>query len=261
MTQAKFREVIVADTQRLTENMHRVCFQGESLTDFPVDSNGGYFKLLFHPETRAAIKSEAELESLGTIKPTLRTYSVRAFNPVTQTLVVDFVLHGEHGEAGPASNWAVQCQVGDTIVIRGPAPAKMVNADADQLMIVGDMTALPAISANLEQLPAEAKGVAIIQINSSADKQALTLPDGIQLVWVDQSQTLLDTVKNYPWPEGVVSVWAACEFLTMRELRNYFKQTRNVSKENMYVSSYWKQGHTEEQHKVIKRQDAEESQV
>jgi NADPH-dependent ferric siderophore reductase len=257
MAQAKFREVTVSVTRRLTENMHRISFQGEALADFPTDSAGGYFKLLFHPETGAAIQAENELESLGTLKPTLRTYTVRTFDANTKTLVVDFVLHGELGDSGPASNWAVQCQVGDTIVIRGPAPAKMINTNADWLMFAGDMTALPAMAANLEQLPETAKGVAFIQINSPEDKQALKVPEGIQLVWVSQSDSLVETVAKYPWPEGSVSVWAACEFISMRGLREYFKQTRQVSKDNLYISSYWKQGHTEEQHKIIKREDAE----
>ena len=256
MAQASFREVTVANTQRLTKNMHRISFKGESLADFPVDSDGGYFKLLFHPSTGGAIKNAVELAELGDQKPTLRTYSVRTFNSESQTLEVDFVIHGEHGDSGPASTWAAHCEVNDTILIRGPAPAKMINHDADWLMLAGDMTALPALAANLAQLPETSKGVAVIQINSEADRQDLNVPKAMEVVWVDQTESLVEAVKSQNWPEGVVSVWAACEFSSMRLLRDYFKQERNVGKENIYISSYWKQGITEEQHKVVKREDA-----
>jgi len=43
----------------------------------------------------------------------------------------------------------------------------------------------------------------------------------------------------------------------MRALRQYFKQERGVAKTHLYISSYWKLDNSEDEHKVIKRQDAE----
>ena len=43
----------------------------------------------------------------------------------------------------------------------------------------------------------------------------------------------------------------------MRALRLYFKQEKAVEKNAVYVSSYWKRGLSEEQHKKVKRTDAE----
>src|SRR5699024_10828967 len=78
--------------------------------------------------------------------PVLRTYTVRAQRQ--DAIDIDFALHGAGG-GGPASAWAVACQPGDTIDIAGPGPKKLVDDSADQVLIVGDMTALPAISVNL----------------------------------------------------------------------------------------------------------------
>ncbi|WP_295798323.1 SIP domain-containing protein [uncultured Microbulbifer sp.] len=55
--------------------------------------------------------------------------------------------------------------------------------------------------------------------------------------------------------EGNPSVWCACEFTTMRHLRRYFRKEREVDAKLGYISSYWKHGLSEEQHKIVKRED------
>jgi NADPH-dependent ferric siderophore reductase len=44
----------------------------------------------------------------------------------------------------------------------------------------------------------------------------------------------------------------------MKALRDFFKKEKNISKENLYISSYWKLGINEDEHKIEKRNDAEE---
>lgn len=261
MAQAKFREVTVAQSERLTPNLQRVWLEGEDLADFPENGSGDYFKLLFNAEGEA-IQSVAELEALDG-KPVLRTYTARKFDAKTGRLTVDFVRHVNNGHTGPASYWADHAKPGDRMVIRGPAVGKTIQTQADSLIFAADMTALPALSAMLEQLPADCVGTAIIEVLSEADQQTLKTPDNVDVHWVvnpepSQANTVLsDAVKALAWPTGKVSVWAACEFSNMKLLRDYFKQDRTVPREHLYISSYWKAGNTEEQHKVVKRADAE----
>ena len=63
-------------------------------------------------------------------------------------------------------------------------------------------------------------------------------------------------MKVLPWFSGVVSVWGACEFDDMRALRGYFRNEKEVQKDKIYISSYWKSDGPEDGHKVIKREDA-----
>ncbi|PZO92929.1 MAG: NADPH-dependent ferric siderophore reductase, partial [Streptococcus pyogenes] len=56
---------------------------------------------------------------------------------------------------------------------------------------------------------------------------------------------------------GQPAVWAACEFHSMRALRHYFKVDRPIPKTHLYISSYWKVDSTEDQHKIVKREDAQ----
>ena len=41
----------------------------------------------------------------------------------------------------------------------------------------------------------------------------------------------------------------------MKKLRNYFQNIKKIEKEYIYISSYWKKGSDQEQHKIIKKKD------
>lgn len=235
----------VLEKTMVTPRMLRVTLGGDGTRRFPADQAGAYVKLL--------------LPVSGQERPLLRTYTVRA--QCEDAIDMDFALHGE-GDGGPACSWAMACTPGDTIEVAGPGSKKQVDNDADWILMVGDMTALPAISVNIEQLPAHARGRAIIEVPDAADRQALPAPENFELEWVinpypGQTTPLLDRVETLDWPDGRISVWAACEFTSMRALRAHLRDVRGVTRQQMYISSYWKQGSDETTHKSIKRADAE----
>lgn len=236
----------VLDKREITPHMLRVTLGGEGMQRFPADQASAYVKLLY-PQPDAD-------------KPLLRTYTVRAQRK--DAIDIDFALHGE-GDGGPASAWAVNCAPGDTIGVAGPGPKKQIDPEADWFLMVGDMTALPAISVNIEQLVPGARGRVIIEVTDAADKQSLPVPDGVELTWVINPQPgratpLVDAVAALDWPDdGSISVWAACEFNSMRALRTHFREVRGVTRGQMYISSYWIHGRDENTHKAIKRADSE----
>lgn len=246
MAKKSARTLVVDSTTRLTPNMQRIVFTGENLHDFPADQESGYFKLLVP-------------SSEDTAQTVMRTYTIRAFDVTSKHLTVDFALHGEHG--GPASRWAQQASVGDCIEMRGPGPKKLVNTEADWFVFAGDMTALPAIACNLEKLAEDAQGYAVIEITSEQDKQDLQHPQGIAIQWVINptpnvhSPAFIEAVQAITWQTGQCGVWVACEFHSMRALRDYFRNTRKVESRFIYISSYWKIDDSEDQHKKAKHAD------
>jgi NADPH-dependent ferric siderophore reductase len=243
MSRPQPRELTVIRTTHITTNMLRVTLGGENIQTIPEDQESGYVKLIF---------------PRGEQKPLVRTYTIR--NQRVDEIDIDFVLHED---GGPASTWAKQTQPNDTIFVGGPGPKKLIDESTDWQILVGDMTALPAISVNLEKLPQDAKGYAILEVISEEDIQPLKHPSGIELKWLinphpgENNKILLEQVQVLPWPDGSVSVWAACEFGSMKSLRNFFKNEKQVEKDNLYISSYWKLGSNEDQHKEVKRMDAE----
>jgi len=242
MSRPQPRELVVINTTLVTPHMLRVTLGGENMNTMPENQESGYVKLIFPSES-------------GRL---MRTYTIRKQR--ADEIDIDFMLHDD---SGPASSWAKNAKAGDRILIGGPGPKKMIEESAQWQLLIGDMTALPAISVNLETLPADAKGYAVIEVVSEADIQTLKHPAGIEIKWVinDQpgsnEQALLEEVKALEWLSDDVSIWAACEFGSIKALRRFFKEEKKVEKSNLYISSYWKQGSNEDQHKAVKRAEAE----
>lgn len=243
------KKLTVKSAINLTPNMRRVTLQGEALGYFPPDAEGFYLKLLF--------------EQPGNDKPIMRTYTVAQQRLEQNEIDVDFMLHSGHQVMahGFAAAWSLHAQPGDEISLFGPGPAKFINLEADSFLLAADMTALPALASNLKRLPADARGQVFIEILSEADKQGLHKPDNIELVWVvndepgSEESPLFHAIQEAKWQDGKVAIWAACEFKTMKKIRQYLKVDRGVEKSHLYISSYWKKGDTEEEHKVAKEAD------
>lgn len=230
----------------ITPHMLRLTLGGTGLQDFPEDQESGYVKLMFPTQD----------------KPLMRTYTIR--NQRENEIDIDFALHGD---SGVACHWALHADIGEQIQVGGPGPKKLIAEGTDWMIFVGDMTSLPAISVNLAKLPNQAKGYAVLEVQSEDDIQDLEKPDGIEIQWIinpepgQDSNALLEHVKALDWLDGSLAVWAACEFNSMRNLRAFFKQREEVDKANLYISSYWKLGLNEDQHKVEKRTDLDNDQA
>ncbi|RNF50023.1 siderophore-interacting protein [Marinomonas hwangdonensis] len=245
MSRPQPRELTVINKFHVTPNMLRVTLGGDNIHTIPEDQESGYVKLIFPRKDQ---------------KPLLRTYTIR--HQRANEIDIDFVLHED---GGPASTWAKNTQPNDTILVGGPGPKKFIEESTDWKILVGDMTALPAISVNLTKLSQDSKGYAVLEVISEDDIQPLKHPTGIELKWVinphpgENANLLLDQIQSLSWHQGSVSVWVACEFSSMKILRSFFKNDRNIEKENFYISSYWKLGNSEDQHKEVKRVDLEET--
>jgi NADPH-dependent ferric siderophore reductase len=239
----------VLDREQISPNMLRLHFGGAGVADFPAGCEGGYIKLMF-----------PELPRANPSRPVMRTYSVRSHDPEAGRIAVDFALHGDSG--GIATEWAMQAKPGDRMPVGGPGSIKMAGPGRDWYLLAGDMTGLPALLCNIDRLPPDARGYVVIEITTGADRQDLNLPEGMEVHWVinptpdDTKGRLVDQVRALPWLEGDVFVWTACEFDSMRALRSYYRNDRGLARDQIYLSSYWRAGRTEDQHKVEKQKDS-----
>jgi NADPH-dependent ferric siderophore reductase len=96
---------------------------------------------------------------------------------------------------------------------------------------------------------------------TNTDQQPLPTPENMDVIWVvnphagSDKSPLYDAANNIQWLDGQVAIWTACEFKTMRKICRFYREDRAVEKSHLYISSYWKQGLKEKEHKEIKKED------
>jgi len=250
------RLAIVKNTSQLTPNMRRVTFSGEALQGFPIDAASANIKLLLPHNNQDEAAYHASLNGIG-VKPIKRTYTVVEYRQCSNELDIDFALHSH---SGPATLFALNAQPGDTVGIAGPSGTKLVDVTADWFLIAGDMTALPAIEANIKQLPANSSGYIVIEVQDTADIRAYNLPDTLSIQWLvnpapeSGNSKLADVVMSLPWQPGIPNVWIAGEVSTVRTLRGYLAKTKQLDRQHRYTSGYWQIGRDEDAFQLVKRQ-------
>jgi NADPH-dependent ferric siderophore reductase len=120
----------------------------------------------------------------------MRTYSVRDVigEGENTRLVVDIVVH--EGATGPGNSWALAAAPGDQLAMMGPRRGHAYGGieweppAGRRLLIVGDETAVPAICVILEQLPANARGTAFVEVPYAEDVQDVDHPVDVEVVWL-----------------------------------------------------------------------------
>lgn len=199
MTFRPFR-VRVARTQQISPHFQRITFHGvehmgpkDTVRDLRIKliiPHGGSLPELPEENWYAVWK---DLEP--TTRGVMRTYSIRALRRAPagrlagtahDELDVDFVLHPE--AAGPASSWAHTAQVGEEIILIGPArdddsgtAIEFTPNACSHVVMLGDETALPAIAKTLEEWPVGKTGAVFIEIPCELDAQELNSPAGVSV--------------------------------------------------------------------------------
>lgn len=221
----KFRDLTVVRVRDVTPHLRAVTFTDESLADFVSPSFDDHVKLFI---------------DTGAEEPARRDYTPRSFDNAARELTLEFVLHGD----GPAAEWATQAAPGQRVRIGGPRGSFLIPLDYDWHLLVGDETALPAIARRLEELPAGAKTLVVLQVPDAADRPALTSAADVTTTWVADGAGLLSALKAMALPRGEGYVWAAGEAAEMAELRRILVDEKGHDKRAIRAAAYWKRGAT-----------------
>ncbi|MGW5652379.1 siderophore-interacting protein [Streptomyces humi] len=248
----------VVRTERLTPHMQRVVLGGDGLADFAADTcTDHYVKLLFGPEG-VSYPAPFDLERIRAEFPreqwpVTRTYTVRSWNPELRELALDFVVHGDEGLAGP---WACRVQPGETVHFMGPGGAYSPAADADWHLLAGDESALPAIARSLESLPAGATAFAFIEVSGPEEEQKID--SDVEVVWLHRGdrpvgEALVAAVRALEFPAGRVHAFVHGEASFVKELRALLRVERQIPRDDLSISGYWRLGHNEDGWQASKR--------
>jgi NADPH-dependent ferric siderophore reductase len=267
----------VISSEQLTPHMIRLVLGGSGFDTFkPSEFTDSYVKFVIvrNDVDVSALPKPLTLDSFSELpeahRPVVRTYTIRKADPDRREITVDFVVHGEHGVAGP---WAASVQPGDPAYLMGPSGAYSPDPDADWHLLAGDEAGLPALSAALEALPPNAIGQAFIEVSGPDDEVPLSAPEGVLVRWIYRGgradlvpeeaagdhAPLIAAVKESAWLPGQVQVFIHGEAqAVMHNLRPYIRKERGVEAKWASISGYWRRGRTEETFRQWKAELAKE---
>lgn len=246
------RRIAVLETTRLSQRMMRVRFTGEDLHDFPTVAPEDHVKLFFDTDEAGQVRLP-ELTD-GRWSPgdyTFRDYTVRAFDPETRCLDVDFVLHG-HGVAG---SWAARAKPGDELGMLGPRGAFLVRDVCDWYVFAADETALPALARWVEGLRGGLPVTAYVEVQDAGDEIAIDTAADLDLRWLHRGSAqpgttdlLEQAVRGRALPEGDGFVWVAGESMSIKPLRRYLSRELGLDRDSWDVDGYWRRGAANHDH-------------
>jgi NADPH-dependent ferric siderophore reductase len=245
----KMRLLQVKRVHAVTPHMVRITLSGDDLEGFESSSFDDHVKVFFpHPgqdmPTIPQLSPDGPIRSESGLKPIARDFTPRRHDAAAGELDIEFALH----EGGPATTWAAQAKVGQTLGIGGPKGSMLIPTGFDWHLLIGDDTALPAIARRIEEMPANARVAAVIEVQDPSAKIEFSTQAHLHVEWRYRSESdyrgagLLLALRETYLPDGEGFVWAACESTVVRAVRQHLVEERGISKDRIRASSYWKRG-------------------
>jgi NADPH-dependent ferric siderophore reductase len=255
------KRATVVRTERLTPHMVRVVLAVDPAAELALgEFTDHYVKLLF-PAEGEQLPDPLDVEALRAQLPRerwprTRTYTVRSYDPESREMAVDFVVHGDEGVAGP---WAARAQAGEVLHFMGPGGGYAPDPSADWHLLAGDESALPAIAAAAERLPAGAPARIYVEVAGPAEEQKLATEADADVVWLHRGErpvgaALAEAVAALDFPAGRVHAFVHGEANVVKELRRQLRVEHAIPREQLSISGYWRLGKDEDGWQSSKRE-------
>jgi len=229
-TRAQQYAAVVVRREQLAEHFVRVVLAGDGLVGFA--STG-------IPDEWVGLIVPGQFQS--------RYYTVRSWDAVAHELTLDIVVH----DHGLVTEWAARPEiVGETVTVTDPKGSFALPEDAAWLLLVGDLTALPAMARITEwaagRSPASKWSQSPRIWVESPEVLTTYLPVTAEVSWSippsDDSSDLATVVEGIDWPDGEGYFWMAGESSQMRAIRKHLMRDRSLPSHAYDVMGYWRGG-------------------
>ncbi len=226
----RFHATVVSRTQ-LSEHLVRVVLAGAPTGPGGSDGLAGFTSTGI-PDEWVGLVVPGQFQS--------RYYTVRSWRDGLLTL--DVVVH----DVGLVTEWVARDCVGDEVVVTEPKGSFEVPEGAGWLVLVGDLTALPAI-ARISEWHLAQPGTRSIAIHAEVpDRLDDYLPGEVlpHVHWVEPppagGSDLATVVRALGLPEGDGYFWMGGESAQMRAIRTHLTRERGLPAASYHVMGYWR---------------------
>lgn len=224
-------------SERLTPRLRRIVLGGEELTGWTSSGVPDEALLLVVPDASTGEVAIPCADNDYDYEAT-RWYTVRRFDAERTELTIDVVGH----DVGLATRWSRRAQPGELVAVSTVRHWYERPADAQWQLLLGDITAIPAIGRILEQRSSDITTIARIEIADLRDAVDLPAGDNVSIEWVHNrgSSRLGELARSVQLPDGPGYTFAAGETAATRDVRRLLRHERGLPADRYSVVGYWR---------------------
>ena len=127
-----------------------------------------------------------------------------------------------------------------------------IEPSTEHYLLFGDETALPAIGAILEALPAQARANVCVEVDDAGEEQTIESAASVNLTWLHRKSSgngappsLESAAKAVARPNEKTAVWIAAESSIVMTLRKHALLEWRVDRQHLHAAGYWKRGESD----------------
>jgi NADPH-dependent ferric siderophore reductase len=190
-----------------------------------------------------------------------RRYTIRRLDRASETVDLEIVVHGDGSSLGPGARWAARARPGDRLEALGPRGKITVHEGADWHLFAGDESALPAMAAMAESLPAGSRAIVVLEVAGAEDEQSIEVVPAVDvdLIWLHRigepgtGTALPDALERLVLPPGVGHAYLAGELKTVAAMRKVLLGL-GLEPDQLSPKPYWRKGKANAAHGELDRE-------
>lgn len=154
----------------------------------------------------------------------------------------------EHGH-GPGASWGRTAEVGSQVMISDPFAYYKAPGDSALRILIGDLTALPAIVRILAEAAAEERFRVVVEVPSLEEARDLPSAARVEVQWRIAGNgigpsAVCDVVRGLArdgviTPEADIYLWIACESKASRAARTLLRKEVGLPIAKQRIVGYW----------------------
>ncbi len=238
--------VAVTARKELSTRMLRFTFEGPGLRELAEADPAASVRLLVPSpgESELVIPTWNGNEFLlpGEERPALRTFTPLRVDRGAGRLDLEIVRH----PGGAVSGWAETAEVGAEAAISGPGKGYAIEPGAESFILLGDETAIPAISDLLVALPEDVR--VEVHVEAVVPEAEIPLPDhpGASVHWHVRADgaapgaAIVEVARGLDGLATDTRLWAAGEAASMQAIRRHVFNELDIPRSQASIRGYWK---------------------